>query len=501
MTIQATDRERLNQILSNWRLTPATLAHKVARGAWLPAKHLLYISTKIAQAIARGNGRIIISMPPRHGKSELCSVFTPAWVLENFPEKRVILAAYGADLAQGFSRRVRDMFVNEQNFELFKTRLAERDRGVDAFSTEEGGGMFAMGVGGPITGRGADVLLIDDYIKEIKEALSPSQRQYIWDWFVTTARTRLEPGGTIIIIATRWHTDDLIGRLLTNMLHQGWENIVIPALALENDIFGRLPGEALFPQRYTRQDLLELQDTLSTMFFEALYQQTPVDLTQKLTSGEWIIRVEGVPKLPGLKTARTWDLAATEGGGDFTCGSHLVYHKATDKTWLTSVVRRQLSPGMVEDLVRETAIADGTDTAVYIEQEPGASGKSLVEHYRDHVLPEFLVEAVPTTNNKVVRAQPFLAAAETGKFYMTNGPWNETFVREFDTFPGEYDDQVDTVSAGYLKLSGKKLFSATWGREKDTRNHDYKSKQNMKATRSAFTVFGGKTASKVTFGR
>src|ERR1700740_252677 len=101
------EREHLNRILSNWRLTPATFARKMSRNHWIPAKHLLYISSRIALAVARGDGRIIISMPPRHGKSETCSVWTPAWAMENYPDKRVILASYGADLSIGFSRRVR----------------------------------------------------------------------------------------------------------------------------------------------------------------------------------------------------------------------------------------------------------------------------------------------------------------------------------------------------------------------------------------------------------
>jgi predicted phage terminase large subunit-like protein len=139
------------------------------------------------------------------------------------------------------------------------------------------------------------------------------------------------------------------------------------------------------------------------------------------------------------------------------------------------VIRHQWSPGKVEEHVRATAVSDGDDVEVIIEQEPGSSGISLIHHYRTNVLPEFLVTEVPVVTNKLVRAQPFLAAAESGKVFLLSGSWNEPFKREFDSFPGgAFDDQVDTAGAGYQKLSGKKIFSASWGRtvkNSSTQNH------------------------------
>src|SRR5690606_19292781 len=130
-----------------------------------------------------------------------------------------------------------------------------------------------------------------------------------------------------------------------------------------------------------------------------------------------------------------------------------------------NVVRGQMSPGQVETKVQETAIADGEEVKIYIEVEPGSSGIALVDHYKRNILPDFSVEGVPVVTNKLVRAQPFLAAAEAGNVYYIEGPWAETFLKEFDSFPGgEFDDQIDTASAGYQRLSGKRLFSASWGR-------------------------------------
>lgn len=503
------DEAYVKKIIQDWKLTPATVGYKLSRGSWIPAKHLMYISAKVAKAIQRGNGRIIISAPPRHGKSQLVSIYTPAWILERFPQFRTMLTAYGADLAEGFSRQVRDIFLDKENHSLLTTRVRRDVSRAAAFLTEQDGGMYAVGLGGAITGRGADVLLIDDYIKEIKEALSPAYRDYVWNWFVTTAFTRLEPNGTCIIIATRWHSDDLIGRILTNFPGQ-WEYIEIPAIAEGEttesiDLFGRHPGEALFPERYPIEKLLESKDLLGTPFFSALYQQKPIDETAKLTDGEWLKIIPNLP--PNLvdigKWGRIWDLAATEGGGDYTVGTRMVWDKSSLSLYIDNVVRDQFTPKQAEDKVREIAMTDGTATTIYIEQEPGASGKALVEHYQRTVLPEFKVEAVPVVTNKLVRAQPFMAAAESGKVFLVQGSWNDIFKREFDAFPsGAFDDQVDTASAGYTKLSGRLLFTASWGR--NTRNVQPKTQNALELRKAQFKMASESGSGRLrgaTFGR
>lgn len=458
MTIH--DQELVAKIAGNWKLTPATFAHKLSRGRWIPAQWLLYVSQLIAQAIAEGNGRIIISAPPRHGKSELIDVYTPAWVLENFPWMSVILASYGAELSEGFGRRTRDLIID--NEDLLTARIRRDASRVGDFKTEQGGAMFSVGLGGAITGRGAHVLLIDDYIKEIKEALSQTYRDYIWNWFTTTAYTRLEPGGTCIIIATRWHSDDLIGRILKAFPGQ-WTNIVLPAIAEQNDLLGRKPGEPLFAERYPIKVLMERLEVLGSGFFQALFQQRPLDEAKKLSDGAWLKIVDIIPATK-LRLRRVWDLAATEGGGDYTVGTLCGYDDLTGHFYILNVKRGQLSPKQVEELVLKTAIEDGTQVEIDIEQEPGSSGKALVEDYTIRILPEFKVEGVPVVKNKILRAQPLLAAAEMGKVFLFAAAWNQRFVQEFDVFPGEYDDQVDTAAAGYTKMAGKKLYSATWGR-------------------------------------
>lgn len=500
------DQEQLQRIASNWRLTPATMATKLTKGGWIAAPWLQYASTRVAHGIARGGARIIISAPPRHGKSELVAIHTPTWVLENFPNKNVILAGYGADLVEIAGRRVRDQIREHEG--LLRTKVRADVSKVSAFLTDTNGYMFSVGLGGAITGRGAHVLLIDDYIKEIKEALSPAHRDYIWNWFVTTAMTRLEPGASVIIIATRWHSDDLIGRILKNFPGK-WENICLPAEAVKGDMLGRPLGAPLFPERYDLEALQAQKELLGSVFYHALYQQGPVDEIMKFTNPDWL-RATNVLPADDFKWIRVWDLAATEDGGDHTCGSLTGHSKSTSNFAIANVLRKQISVGEVEILVRNTAIADGTDVVVGIEQEPGSAGKALVNHYQKTVLPEFKVVAIPATKAKLIRAQPFLAAAEAGKVLLYDETlynkgefgdqmkWHDTFREEFKSFPGgEYDDQVDTVSAGYTYLTGKKMLTTAWGRA-----HSTEQKANSRSIRKAsFSLGSSRSVSRVTFGR
>lgn len=454
--------QRAKALMGNYKLTPATLAQKLDP-TWIPSKWLLYVSTLVASAIQRGNGRIIISAPPRHGKSRLITTFTSIWIQEIFKTANIILTSYGGDLSKDFGREVRNIIDANQN--LLDTRISKDRSQAGAWKNQWGGGMVSVGLGGAITGRGAHVLLIDDYIKEIKEALSQTTRDYIWNWFTTTAFTRIEPGGSCIIIATRWHHDDLIGRILKHNPGGQWLYVHIPAIAMDNDILGRAPGEPLFPERYPLEVLMERKDTLGSFFFNALFQQVPENPDAALTDSDWLNIVDYVPHIERQKKARVWDLAATEDGGDYTTGGLYGWDYATEDFNILHMHRKQLSPGGVEDLVRRTAVADGVNTKIYIEQEPGSSGKALVHHYKTTVLPEFDVEAVPATDGKVSRAQPFLAAAEAGHVNLLRGAWNGVFVSEFGDFPGgDYDDQVDNASIGYSKMSGKKQYKASWGR-------------------------------------
>ena len=236
------------------------------------------------EAIERGEiTRLLLSVPPRHGKTELASIRFPAWYLGRHPGANFIATSYGASLAFKISRRVRNLVASPLYQRLFPELHIAGDASAVAYwalATPQGqeGSYLAAGVGGGVTGSGCDVLLVDDPVKDAKEALSKTVRDATWDWFTSTAYTRQDAGiAAIIVIQTRWHEDDLTGRLLQEMEegNERWEVVRLPALADADDPLGRAPGEALWPARFPVKRLGIIRSTIKPAWFEAQYQQTP----------------------------------------------------------------------------------------------------------------------------------------------------------------------------------------------------------------------------------
>ena len=245
------------------------------------ARHLSLLDQTILQAIDDAQkgllDGIVVCMPPQHGKSELVSKYLPAWYLGMFPNRRVILTGYEADFAAQWGRKARDLL--DQWGWLFGVRVSRRSSAVHRWDLEgKEGGMTTAGVGGPITGKGAHLLIVDDPIKNDEEARSPLHRQKQWDWWQSTAGTRLRPGGLFVIVQTRWHRDDLAGRILREAKTNGqrWREIKLPALAEDRDPLGRAPGEALWPEVYTAEHLDRVRTSRTSYFWKALYQQDPI---------------------------------------------------------------------------------------------------------------------------------------------------------------------------------------------------------------------------------
>lgn len=224
------------------------------------------------ERVARGEcKRLIITMPPRHGKSMEASEFFPAWYLGYHPDHYILQASYGQDLVDGFGRKIRNQLKDELYQVLFPgTALAEDSQAANKFSTSAGGAYFGVGIGGSATGRGAHLLLIDDPIKDRAEAESELMRQRAKDWYTSVAYTRLMPNGAIIVIQTRWHEDDLAGWLIKEHSHEGWEVMNLPAILHEDT-----NPTALWPESYPLERLLQIKATLPPRDWEALYMQRP----------------------------------------------------------------------------------------------------------------------------------------------------------------------------------------------------------------------------------
>lgn len=466
-SLSAYDRHIIEKATGNFRLTPATLYSRLDP-TWIAKEFLLKASMTIARAIADGNKLITVSAPPRHGKSRLTTIATPVWVLEVLRKAHIILCTYGGDLSTDFGREVKD--ICERNMDVLSFHMRRDVKRNDHWLTQEGGGMTSVGVGGPITGRGANVLLIDDYIKEIEEADSPTQREKDWRWLTSVALTRLEPNATAIITATRWHEDDIIGRIKRGMAGPGWIHINFPAEYLPmipstdpdlkgklvpdleaRDELGRQYGDVLFEERYPIESLKMRRQFLGNRMYNALFQQAPHGSSAIKTDREWInLEKRGLVNWHGYVFVRVWDIAGTKGGGDWTAGVLLAIHPINGDVWILDIKRGQWGAAAIERTIKDQAITDGTGTAIIIEQEPGSSGKNYVEYFKS-VLPAFDVTGSPTTTSKDIRARPFVTAAETGRVNILDREWTEDFLEEFNGFltRAVNDDQIDCCAIAY----------------------------------------------------
>ena len=411
------------------------------------AKHLKLMSHKIAEMHERPL-RLIVTMPPRHGKSELISKWTNLWYLSNWPKKHIILCSYEKDFAAEWGRRTRTLIETYgQQIDLY---LSKHSTAASRWETSEGGGMVTAGVGGAITGRGADLLIVDDPVKNAEEANSKVIRDKIWDWWDTTAITRLEPQGSIIIVMTRWHEDDLVGRLLEDNI-ENWETINFPAIAEEDDVLGRVEGDALWPMRYTIDDLLLRKQRATNYHFSALYQQRPIPKEGAMFREDWFEIIDHAPELETI--LRWWDMAATTTKrSDYTVGVKVGVSKG--QYFILDVERFRGTPKQVEDAIRSKAESDGHAVAIRIEQEPGSSGLQIIDHYARDILKGFNFKGIPSTGSKEVRAGPFAAAAENGNVKLIKGSWNKEYVLEVSKYPRvAHDDQVDGTSGAINQLT------------------------------------------------
>lgn len=264
----------------------------------------------------------MLFMPPRHGKSELASIRFPAWYLGKNPDKEIISCSYNDELADEFGRKTRNVLRDEWYNIIFPdTNLAKDSKRIDRWSTEQGGGYVASGVGGAITGRGADLLIIDDPVKNREEADSDSYQERVWDWFSSTAYTRLHPDGAVIIILTRWNDGDLAGRLLEREPDK-WDVVSFPAIAEEDEPL-RKKGEALWPSRYNLESLESIKKTIGIKDWASLYQQDPVSGEAQEFKDEWFQKWNTLPKPMRIMTTVDPAISKKKSADDsvvMTCG-------------------------------------------------------------------------------------------------------------------------------------------------------------------------------------
>lgn len=396
--------------------------------------------------------RLMLFMPPRHGKSTLASVAFPAWHLGRNPQHEFISCSYSGSLAMGFSRKVRGLLREEGYKSAFKTRLDPQSQSAEAWLTTSGGGYVAAGVGGGITGKGAHILVIDDPVKNRDDAESANARSSAWDWYTSTAYTRLAPGGGVLVILTRWHDDDLAGRLLKAAADNGeqWEVVNYPARAEVDEAF-RKQGEALHRERYDEDALARIEKAVGPRDWSALYQQNPVADDGEYFTRDMINYYDNDDiDHDRMRFYCAWDLAIGKNDrNDYTVGI-VVGVNEQDQLFVVDMVRGRFDGfELVEQILDMYEMWKPSIIGIEKGHIEMALGPFLEKRVRERGLYEAYFKDLKTgRRDKEARARAIQGRMQQGMVFL---PKEEQFtgplVAELLRFPnGVHDDQVDALA-------------------------------------------------------
>lgn len=480
-----------------WKAMPHTMGRRLSERAYKAPQHVQFISWLLYLSATLKDRRPILprvglSLPPGSGKSEIVDFYNPVWLLEHDARRRIILASYAGTLAEEQGKRVRNQIEMAQD--VLTCKIMQDSRAADRWRTAAGGGMWTVGVGGSITGRRASNFLIDDPHKNFAEAMSEKNQLDTWNWYTSTARTRLLPGSSLAVIQTRWAELDLIGRLRAQDEDKNqWLFVKLPAIAEEDEttrtVLGdywcdrlehmgvplfewrREEGAALWPELepgvpwFDEEEYSQIRHEVGEMVWAGLYQQRPAPLEGEMFKRSDWVRVDAMPA--GERTlVRRFDLAASR-AGDFSATCLMGYHHKTRLPFILEMNRDRMLAQEVKQWVRDTCEYDrerfGNDVHIRIEQEPGSSGVNVKSDYLLEVLPDFQhVEFLKSSGKKEVRAMPLasqqgaqhvhICRRDVGGTYETPNWW-EWLIEEAAAFPNAaHDDLVDVASLAWVDL-------------------------------------------------
>ena len=407
------------------------------------------------ERVARGEcKRLIINMPPRHTKSEFASYLLPAWFLGKFPEKKVIQTSHTAELAVGFGRKVRNLVDSEAFTEIFpKLQLQADSKAAGRWNTSKGGDYFAIGVGGAVTGKGADILIIDDPHSEQEAAMAASNPEVydkVYEWYTSGPRQRLQPGGSIVIVMTRWAQRDLTGQVLKAAAARGgeeWEVIEFPAI---------LPsGNPVWPEFWSKTELEALHEELPNSKWQAQYQQNPIGNESAIVKRDWW-KIWEHPEPPKCDyVLQTWDTAFEKNQrADYSAGTTWGIFYANEDHNLPNIILLNTYKKRVEwvDLKRDVLkeYNEWEPDGMLIEKK--ATGAPLIYELRAMGIP--VQEFTPGKGqDKIARLNAVSDIIASGKVWIPQTRWAEELVDEIAAFPsGEHDDLVDATTLALMRF-------------------------------------------------
>lgn len=419
---------------------------------FIPGRHHEVVAKAFENVVNGHNKRLIINMAPRHTKSEFASYLLPAWFLGKNPNKKIIQTSHTAELAVGFGRKVRNLIDSEEYNQVFTdVKLKADNKSAGRWATNKGGEYFSIGVGGSVTGKGADLLIIDDPHSEQEAKLAahkPDIFDSVYEWYTSGPRQRLQPGGAIIIVATRWSLRDLTGQVIKASQTRGgdeWEVIELPAIMPS--------GKPVWPEFWKLEELLALKDELPVSKWNAQYQQQPTAEEGAIVKREWWKRWEADRPPPCDFVIQSWDTAFLKHNrADFsactTWGVWTTEEGETNIILLDAFKDRYEFPELKQKAYE-----------TYREWEPDvflveakAAGSPLVFELRRMGIP--VSEYSPTKgNDKIVRLNAVSDLFASGRIWVPERKFADELIEEVAAFPsGEHDDLVDSMTQALLRF-------------------------------------------------
>lgn len=422
------------------------------------ADHHRLMLREMQRCMTTPHGRLMIFAPPGSAKSTYATVVAPSWYLGRQPDRRVILASYGDELARRHGRRTRQLVSSREHAGIMRCNLQADQRAAEAFALTNGSEYLACGILAGVTGNRAHGIVIDDPIKGRQQADSPATREATWSAYQDDLKTRLIPGGWVTMILTRWHEDDLAGRILPtgwkgesgNILckdGQVWRVLCLQAeCQTDTDPMGRARGGMLWPEWFDSRHWDQFRPAART--WASLYQQIPAPLDGGLFKPHMIQIVDAAPA--GTHWCRGWDFGATT-DGDPTAGA-LIGRAPDGRFVIGGMEWGRWGPDERDACLINTARRDGRIVRISIPQDPGQAGKTQ-GIYLTRQLAGYRVTCTPETGDKVTRAEPFAAQVNAGNVLMVRGDYGQRLMDEMRVFPnGAHDDQVDACGRAFAEV-------------------------------------------------
>ena len=420
-----------------------------------PARHHKFLIGKLEDVEEGRIKRLMILMPPGHAKSTYTSILFAPWYLGRNPTNQLIGASHTSELAESFGRKVRNIIDQDEYQKIFPIQLSKDSQAAGRWGLVQGGEYYGAGVGGAIAGRRADGVVIDDPVRSREDADSETIRNKTWEWFLSDLRTRLKPDAFIVLISTRWHEDDLAGRVLPEKYNGEsgmvtardggvWEVINFPALATDDDVLGRKQGEALWPEWMDTDALEQERISQGERNWSALYQQRPTPESGDYFKREWIRYYEERPKNMTFYGAS--DYAVTADGGDYTV--HGVIGVDEDDNiylvdWWRERVTSEVWINVFIELNKKWKVAKWAEEQGQIIKSVGPFIDKRMQETGVYVYREQFTSAT----DKATRAQSIRGRMSQGKVFFPRTNWTENLIHELMRFPaGKHDDQVDVLS-------------------------------------------------------